>query len=139
MKKFNFRYIVAGILFALLTIRLFYVFDSPIPYQLCALFYVYTSCVYFGAALSDSRITWISVEFIMSCLFFWFDFLGLLYSPIWLIVGYILHGIWDMLHHPKIIKTKVINWFPPICATFDFVVALFILRFFLMEKYILRG
>jgi hypothetical protein len=130
MKKLTVRTIVAGVLLALLVIRMFYMFTSPISYQLFVLFYAYTACVYLGAALSDSRISWISVEFAMSFLFFAFAFLGLQYSPIWLALGFILHGIWDMLHHPRMIKTKVVKWFPPLCATFDFIVAVFILRFY---------
>ncbi|ETI67250.1 DUF6010 family protein [Neobacillus vireti] len=128
--KSNVRNIVAGVLLALLTIRTFITFTSPISYQLFALFLAYTACVYLGAALSDSRITWISIEFAVSFIFLNCALLGLLYSPIWIGLGFILHGIWDMLHHPKIIKTSVVKWFPPICAVFDFIVAVFIVRFY---------
>ncbi|MFD2442478.1 DUF6010 family protein [Bacillus sp. CGMCC 1.16607] len=130
MKKLYVRSIVAGLLLALLVIRMFHTFSSPFSYQLFVLFLAYTACVYLGAALADSRIKWISVEFAMSCLFFTFAFLGYVYSPIWVGVGFILHGIWDMFHHPHMIKTKVIKWFPPLCATYDFIVAIFILTFY---------
>jgi hypothetical protein len=40
-------------------------------------------------------------------LFFTFAALGLIYSPIWLAIGFILHGLWDTLHHPKMITTKI--------------------------------
>ncbi|MDQ1147836.1 hypothetical protein QE429_004663 [Bacillus sp. SORGH_AS 510] len=126
----NLRNIVTGVLLALLTIRLFYTFTMPVSYQLFTLFLAYTACVYAGAALSDSRIKWISVEFAVSLVLFNFALLGLLYSPIWVGVGFILHGIWDMLHHPKLIKTSVVRWFPPLCAVFDFIVAFFIMRFY---------
>jgi hypothetical protein len=130
MKNKTVKTIVAGILLAVLVIRIFYLFASPISYQLFALFFAYTACVYPGAALSDSRITWISIESAMSCLFFAIAVLGLTHSPIWLVLGFGLHGIWDMLHHSRIIKTRVVKWFPPLCAVFDFIVAVFILRFF---------
>jgi hypothetical protein len=129
MKAYG-RYIIGGFLLALLTIRALYLFSSPVSYQLFALFLAYTACTYVGAALSDSRLKWISVEFVVSALFFSFAALGLIVSPVWLAMGFILHGIWDMLHHPKMIKTKVIKWFPPLCAVFDFVVAAYILTFF---------
>lgn len=122
--------IITGVLLALLVIRLFYTFSIPVSYQLFTLFLAYTACVYLGASLSDKRPLWISVEFIMSMLFFQFAFFGLLYSSIWVALGFILHGIWDLLHHPKIIKTNVVKWFPPLCAVFDFIVAVFILRFY---------
>lgn len=130
MMKTNVKPIVAAVLLAMLTIRIFYTYTSPISDQLFALFLAYTACVYLGAGLSDSRIKWISVEFAMSLLFFHFAFLGLLFSPIWIAIGYLLHGIWDMFHHPKMIKTKVVRWFPPLCAVFDFIVAVFIFRFY---------
>ncbi|MEH7083033.1 DUF6010 family protein [Neobacillus drentensis] len=126
----NVRNIVAGVLLAMLTIRIFITFTSPISYQLFALFLAYTACVYAGAALSDSRVTWISIEFVVSFVFFNCALLGLLYSPLWIGLGFILHGIWDSLHHPRIIKTSVVRWFPPLCAIFDFIVAVFMWRFY---------
>ena len=122
--------VVAGVLLAMLTIRIFITFTSPVSHQLFALFLAYTACVYLGAALSDSRNTWILIEFAVSFIFLNCALLGVVYSPIWLGVGFILHGIWDMLHHPKVIKTKVVRWFPPLCAVFDWIVAVCILRFF---------
>ena len=130
MKKSTVRTIVTGVLLALLVIRLFCVYTVPVSHQLFALFLAYTACVYAGAALSDSRTIWLSIEALISLLFFQFAFLGLLYSPIWLVAGFTLHGIWDLLHHPRVIKTKVVKWFPPLCAVFDFVVAIFIMRFY---------
>lgn len=130
MQKAIAKSIVAGILLALLLIKTFIMFTSPIAYQLFALFLGFTACTYLGAALSDTRLKWISVEFAMSMLFFTFAALGLIYSPIWLASGFILHGLWDTLHHPKMIKTKIIKWFPPLCAIFDIIVAVFILTFY---------
>lgn len=130
MNKTKMKAVAAGVLLALLTLRTMYMFTVPVSYQLFALFYAYTTCVYLGAALSDSRISWLSVETLMSFVFFTFAFLGLVHSSIWLVFGYALHGIWDMLHHPRIIKTKIVRWFPPLCAAFDFIVAVFILRFY---------
>jgi len=125
------RYIVIGTLLALLAIRCFYLFYSPFALELFALFFAYTACVYLGAALSDSRMVWLSVEFALSLVFFTFAALGLVRDPAWLAAGFILHGIWDMLHHPAAaIKTKVVKWFPPLCAVFDFVVAAYLLVFF---------
>jgi hypothetical protein len=67
---------------------------------------------------------------VMSLLFFNFAFLGFMFSPVWVGLGFILHGILDMLHHPNLVKTKVIRWFPPLCAAFDFIVAVFIFKFY---------
>ena len=34
---------------------------------------------------------------------------------------------WDLLDHPHAVPTRVAAWFPPLCAAFDFVVALFVI------------
>jgi len=53
--------------------------------------------------------------------------LGLWWSSLWIAVGYVLHGVYDFLHHPRGIRTGVRRWFPPFCATFDWLVALYVL------------
>ncbi|WP_121663768.1 hypothetical protein [Metabacillus litoralis] len=84
MKKIEFKSVVVGILLALLVCKLFFSFSSPFSYQLFASFLAYTACVYLGAALSDSRVKWISTEL---------AFLGLVFSPLWIAFGYLLHGV----------------------------------------------
>jgi hypothetical protein len=123
------KYILAGLAISFLLIRVFHLSTSPVSVQLFSLFLAYTACVYFGAALSDSRIKIITLELGMSILFFASAVMGMFYSPIWLVIGYAAHGIWDWMHHPKVIKTKVIHWFPPICLVVDFVVAGYIYFF----------
>jgi hypothetical protein len=48
--------------------------------------------------------------------------LGLERGPYWLAVGLLLHGVWDVLHHPdhKIAGTDgVPAWYVPFCAVYD--------------------
>lgn len=48
--------------------------------------------------------------------------LGLEHGPHWLAVGLVLHGVWDLLHHParKVVGTDgVPAWYVPFCAVFD--------------------
>jgi hypothetical protein len=74
LMKTNVKSIVAGILLSLLVIRLFYSFAFPVSYQLFTLFLAYTAGVYPGAALSDLRFKWISIETLVSLVIF--SFLG---------------------------------------------------------------
>lgn len=124
--KLDIKLIAMGIALAGLAIFLFHLAPAPISLQLFALLLAYTACFYSGAALSDGRRLWLSIEVLMSVLVLACAFLGLWQSSRWLAAGYFLHGMWDMGHHPKRIQTRVVPWFPPICATFDFVVAIFI-------------
>ena len=48
--------------------------------------------------------------------------LGLEYGSHWLAVGLLLHGVWDVLHHPahKIVGTDGLPaWYIPLCAVYD--------------------
>jgi len=120
------KLIVIGLVLAGLAIFVFHLAPSAVSLQLYALLLAYTACFYSGAALSDGRGLWLSIEVGMSALVLACAFLGLWQSSRWLAAGYFLHGTWDMGHHPRRIQTRVVYWFPPICATFDFVVAAFI-------------
>jgi hypothetical protein len=120
------KLIVIGLALALLAIFLFGFASPVVALQLYALLLAYTACLYAGAALSDGRASWLGVEVGVSAVIFGCAFLGLWQSSRWLALGYVLHGLWDLCHHPRRIRTRVVDWFPPICATFDFAVAIFI-------------
>jgi len=93
-----------------------------------ALFLALTACVYPGALLAQSASMWTAAaEFAVGGLVFVCAWLGLALGAAWLAVGYALHGGWDWLHHCGRVPTKVAAWFPPACAAFDFVVALYAL------------
>jgi hypothetical protein len=119
--------IAIGLALALLAFFVFGLAPAAVSLQLYALLLAYTACLYTGAALSDGRPGWLTIEVGVSALVFACAFFGLWLSAWWLALGYVLHGIWDLCHQPKRIRTRVVNWFPPICATFDFAVAIFIL------------
>jgi hypothetical protein len=38
-------------------------------------------------------------------------------------IGLVLHGVWDALHHPRAVTTRVPAWYPPLCAVYDWVLA----------------
>jgi uncharacterized protein DUF6010 len=93
--------------------------------QLIALFLALTAGTYVCALLAQELfLGFIVLEFAMACAVFGLAVVGLRASTIWLAAGYTLHGAWDLLHHPKAVPTRVVWWFPPTCAAFDFVVAL---------------
>ena len=106
------------------------VYAAPAPYgrQVVALFLAFTACVYPGALLNQSASgPVVASELVVAALVFGTAVLGLGASPLWLAAGYALHGAWDCLHHPRAVTTRIASWFPPFCAAFDFVVALFVI------------
>jgi len=65
--------------------------------------------VYAGFAISDGRQKWIVIEGVVAAGFLALAALGLWVSPLYLGVGYFLHGVWDIFHHsPKPLKTCVV-------------------------------
>ena len=97
---------------------------------LLALFLALTACVYLGALLVQKQTMLTTVgELTVGAGVFASSFLGVVSSALWLAAGYVLHGTWDWLHDTKTVPTHVAAWFPPACATFDFVIAGFVLTF----------
>ena len=86
-------------------------------------FLALTACVYGGAALTPAGANYGRVELPIVGVVFFTAVLGIIIGPVWLVVGYLIHGTWDILHHNKYVGTPIVSWFPPFCAVFDFIVA----------------
>jgi hypothetical protein len=96
--------------------------------QLIALFLALTAGVYCGALLAQSVPShFVALELAITGAVFACAVVGLRASTPYLAAGYVLHGAWDLLHHPNAVPTRVSRWFPPMCAAFDFVVAVALL------------
>lgn len=102
--------------------------------EVFALFLALTACVYGGASLVPAAAKYGQIELPFVIIVFLSSILGIVYSVTWIALGYFLHGLWDLLHHFKKIKTPILRWFPPICAIFDFVVGAFILLWWLNSR-----
>lgn len=83
--------------------------------------------IYWGVAASEAARRVKAMEALAGLAFVFMAVLGLSWSSLWTAAGFALHGGWDLLHHPRRIRTGLRGWFPPFCATFDFLVAIFIL------------
>ena len=89
-----------------------------------ALFLAFTACVYPGALLAQRAAPWATLAEIaiglgvLAC-----AWLGVTHDPLWIVVGYLVHGIWDWGHHAKRIPTRIKSWVPSACAAFDIAVA----------------
>lgn len=94
--------------------------DAPIVFS-C--FLALTACVYGGAALTPAGVKYGRVELPVVGLVFITAVMGVAAGPIWLVAGYTVHGLWDILHHFGKVNTPIVGWFPPLCAVFDFVLA----------------
>jgi len=83
--------------------------------------------VYIGFAITDGRHEKLLLEILIALGFCVLVLLGMWRWP-WLIaLGYLLHAVWDLLHHPTIrLGARVHKWYPPACLVYDVLVGGFI-------------
>jgi hypothetical protein len=119
---------VVGLLLGLLFVLLVHTIPPQPARQAIALVLAFTACVYAGAMLAQSPPAGIAfLELVVAAVVLCCAAVGLRSSTGWLAAGYVLHGVWDLVHHPRAVSTKVASWFPPLCAAFDIVVAVALL------------
>jgi len=79
--------------------------------------------IYVGAALATGRTCQMLVEGLAACAFIVLATLGIWRSPLWLVIGYLGHGFWDLAHQQKRLPTRITTWWPPFCLIYDWVIA----------------
>jgi hypothetical protein len=87
--------------------------------------------VYVGFGFADDKLGSAITESIAALVFWAIAILGALYFPLALAIGFFAHALWDIAHHPNLIKTEVRVWFPPFCAVYDCLVGAFLLLAYL--------
>jgi hypothetical protein len=92
------------------------------PATLHALYIAFIAAVYIGFAVADGRTKVIAVESAIAAAFVVLAAVGVTGSAWLLIAGYAAHGVKDLWQH----RTQFVagtRWWPPFCATVDFLVA----------------
>jgi hypothetical protein len=121
--------IIIGVAGAVLTALLAWssVIPDPLVFHTVALTMI--GSIYMGFAFADGRLLVVILELSVATVFIVLALLGLWIGPMFIAVGLVLHGLWDLAHHPRGITTRLPNWYPPFCAAFDFVFAAVFLYF----------
>ena len=86
--------------------------------------------IYAGFGLSDGKSDSVIIETLSALFFGVIAIVGVIY-PVVLGIGFLLHAVWDYLHHCQAIDTKVRFWYPPFCAVYDCFVGVFLLAVYL--------
>ena len=94
---------------------------DPLAFHSVALAMI--GAIYLGFAFSDGRLSIVILELSVGTAFVVLALLGLWVAPVFIAIGLILHGCWDLAHRPRGITTKLPAWYPPFCAAYDFVFA----------------
>ena len=87
-----------------------------------ALYIAFIAAIYIGFAVADGRTKVIAVESMVAASFFVLASVGVTGSAWLLIAGYAAHGIKDLWQH-RTHFVRGTRWWPPFCATVDFLVA----------------
>lgn len=88
--------------------------------------------IYFGSSLVSNKINFILIEGLVMVSYWLLLIVSFNISLYFAVLLLFLHAIWDLLHEYKFIRTKVNNWYPIFCASFDIVLAFLFL--FVGEK-----
>lgn len=119
--------LLAGVFWAGVTVGAsIFILTPQQSLELHALVLVLAASVYLGAALSGNTARELRQERLQAAVFYAFTLAGLWINPIWLALGYVLHVGWDLLHHPEHVRTRIAGWVPPLCLTYDLLVAAYI-------------
>jgi hypothetical protein len=119
--------LLSGVGAAIATILLFIVLPRTYALDVIPLLLTLIASVYLGFAVIDGRQREIIIEVTVALMFIVIALLGMWISPYLWLVGYIGHGIWDMVHSKKGIQTNVPAWYKPLCMVYDWIIAIFLL------------
>ncbi|MDP3723242.1 MAG: hypothetical protein Q8R91_07090 [Candidatus Omnitrophota bacterium] len=101
---------LAGAFLAGVTISLIMGLPRSRAFGLLAILLAGMATVYLGAALSTDRREQMLLEGMVAGVFVTFATLSVWGSPLFLVVGYLAHGLWDLAHHRSRIPTRIVAW-----------------------------
>lgn len=107
----------------------FFIIHPDGAFDLLSLILALTGGIYVGAALHGGSRGRLAFETVLAAALVVLAFLGFSWSPLWVALGFALHGAWDLAHHTGAVAHGVRRWFPPFCAAWDWAVAAMIVYF----------
>jgi len=126
--------LVVGVLLAAPVLGLAYVLSRSRALDLMAMQLAAISTVYAGSSLAGGSFAVISAELAAITAFVAVSLFGRWGSPALLVVGYLAHGAWDILHHTGAIPTFLPDWYAPFCLAYDGAVGAFAAAFLLQRS-----
>lgn len=118
--------VARGTVLAALTIGVALLLPQSLVVPLFALLLAFTAAVYVGFAEVDQTSGEERLQWIVALTFVGMALLGLWISPWFIVLGWVLHTGWDLLHHRGVLETRTADWYPGACLAYDLVVAGFL-------------
>lgn len=122
---------IRGVLLAGLTVLVALWLPEDLVYPLFAVLLAFAAAVYVGAAMQDSSRGERRLQWLVALGFTAVGVLGLWLSPLFLVAGWVLHMIWDGLHHLEKLETRVAAGYALTCLVYDLMVGGFVLYWWL--------
>jgi hypothetical protein len=97
---------------------------------------VIAAVIYVSFALaSQYAMVWLLAELCGVFIFIGFALAGVRHSVWWLIIGWVLHAVWDVaLHLLGPIQGVAPNWYAHLCLAFDLVIAAYLWFYYIKPK-----
>jgi hypothetical protein len=120
--------LAAGVIFGGVTLVIPSLLSRDTAFGLLAILLGMIASVYLGYALNDGRLRAFQVEYVGMVVFAALATVALArHSAVLLALGYLAHGLWDLLHHRRNVDTRMPRWYVPLCLGYDTVVAIYVL------------
>ena len=120
--------LVAGVIFGGVTLIIPSLLSRDTAFGLLAILLGMIASVYLGYALADGRLRAFQVEYVGMVIFAGLATIALArHSALLLALGYLAHGLWDLLHHGRGVEVRMPWWYVPLCLGYDTVVAGYVL------------
>ncbi|WP_455221390.1 hypothetical protein [Kaarinaea lacus] len=117
--------IVSGALLATGLLYLLKRFNHKSRLSISMLALLVAALIYVGLALLSHNILFVTIEIIGLVLFLFMIGLGYFYSFWFIVMGWLMHVLWDIGLHPDQTAPYVPQWYPWLCVGFDIVMALY--------------
>ena len=123
--------LMAGVIFAGVTLLIPSLLARDTAFGLLAILLGMIASVYLGYALNDGRLRAFQVEYVGMVAFAALATIALArHSAVLLALGYLAHGLWDLIHHRRNVDTRMPWWYVPLCLGYDTVVAIYVVARF---------
>jgi hypothetical protein len=110
----------------LATVPVFILLPKSVAHQWGALLLSLIAGAYVGFAARDGRAGANLIELAGAMAFAAAGLAGLLFNPLLIAGGYVVHGFWDLFHHRHGPYADTPHWYIPFCAVYDWIVGSFL-------------
>ena len=84
------------------------------------------AAIYIGFAIVDGRSKVVYLESSVAAALIILALLGMWGKPVWLVIGYFVHGAWSLLHQSGVVGTKVRKWYPVSSMAYSWLVGAYL-------------